>query len=66
MRVTAGALFWESSRQKKKLTSHIALIPHTALIMCNARHWFTIPVPSVPELVYFADISSFNSWHAIC
>jgi hypothetical protein len=34
--------------------------------MCNARYWLTIPVPHRFCLVYFADISVFNFWHAIC
>ncbi|PQL27668.1 hypothetical protein C5L22_14655 [Pantoea ananatis] len=38
----------------------------SALIMCNARYWLTIPVPHGFFLVYFADISVFNFWHAIC
>lgn len=38
----------------------------TALIMCNARCWLTIPVPYSPCQFYFTDYINFNFWHAIC
>jgi hypothetical protein len=66
MCVTVRGIILGKWQVEKRLTAHIALTPNTALIMCNARCWFTIPVPSVPKPMYLADIYGFNFWHAIC